>query len=95
MRKVKLLILFITILGSTVVNAQKTAIYKNPDARYRDAIELFNKEKYGAARELFKQVIKELNDPKSVITADASYYAAISSLELYSSSSSSSFFYSS
>ena len=83
MRKVNLLILFIIILGSTVVNAQKTAIYKNPGARYRDAMELFNKEKYGAARELFKQVIKELNDPKSVITADASYFAAISSLELF------------
>ena len=83
MRKVKLYLLFVLLITSGYLNAQKTAVYKNPDARYRDAIELFNKEKYGAARELFREVINELNDPKSVVTADACYYAAVCSIELY------------
>lgn len=82
MRKI-VLIITLLVCSSVFVIAQKTAVYKLPDAKYRDAMELFEKEKFGAARELFKDVIAQINDNKSVISADASFYAAICATELF------------
>jgi len=82
MRKL-LLIITLLVLFSTCLQAQKTAVYKQPSATYRDAIELFEKEKFGAAREMFSEVIAQINDNKSVITADATYYAAVCAAELF------------
>ncbi|NVN94203.1 MAG: tetratricopeptide repeat protein [Bacteroidetes bacterium] len=82
MRKL-LLIITLLVLFSTCLQAQKTAVYKQPSATYRDAIELFEKEKFGAAREMFNEVILQINDNKSIITADAKYYAAICAAELF------------
>ncbi|MCX6231233.1 MAG: tetratricopeptide repeat protein [Bacteroidetes bacterium] len=76
---------FITVLVflSPFLQAQKTAIYRQPEANYRDAVELFEKEKYGAARQKFNEVITQIDDEKSVISADAMFYAAICAVELY------------
>jgi len=82
MRKI-LLITILLILFVSCLQAQKTAIYKKPSATYRDAIELFEKEKYGAAQELFNEVILQINDDKSIITADATFYVAVCAAELY------------
>ncbi len=82
MRKIVLFITFI-VLSAVCLHAQKTAVYKQPAASYRDAIELFEKEKFGAAREMFSQVILQINDNKSIITADATFYAAVCAAELF------------
>ena len=41
-------------------NAQKTAIYNNPEAEYSLAIELLDKEKYGAAQQEFVNIIETI-----------------------------------
>ncbi|MFZ4401674.1 MAG: tetratricopeptide repeat protein [Bacteroidales bacterium] len=82
MRKI-VLIITLLLLSAVYLNAQKTAIYKQPSASYRDAIELFEKEKFGAAREMFSKVILQINDSKSIITADATYYSAVCAAELF------------
>ncbi len=82
MRKI-VLIITLLVFSQLWLQAQKTAIYKQPDARYRDAMELFGKEKFGAARELYKEVIAQINNDKSVISADASFFAALCATELF------------
>lgn len=78
--------LFITalILGSAwQTMAQQTAIYDLPDAEYRDAQELFSKEKYGAAQQKFLKVIRMNAGRTSELSAQSAYYAAMCALELY------------
>ncbi|MFZ4412705.1 MAG: tetratricopeptide repeat protein [Bacteroidales bacterium] len=82
MRKI-VFIITLAFLSLSLLQAQKTAVYKQPTATYRNAIELFEKEKYGAAREMFMKVILQINDNKSIITADAKYYSALCAAELF------------
>ena len=67
MRKI-VLIITLLVFSAIGLQAQKTAVYNQPDAKYRDASELFEKEKFGAAREVFREVIRQINDDKSVIS---------------------------
>src|ERR1700752_3567516 len=64
-------------------SAQKTIIYTHNDAEFQTAIELFQKEKYGAAQKAFLNVIKLSPDPKSLVHIDAEYYNAICAIELF------------
>ena len=82
MHKLQLIFLFFFIYTSTVIS-QKTEFNKIENVKYRDARELFEKEKYGAAQKLFKEVIQIINDKKNVITADALFYSAVCGVELY------------
>ncbi|HNW69924.1 MAG TPA: tetratricopeptide repeat protein [Bacteroidales bacterium] len=68
--------------GTGVVYGQKTANYGKPIAEYRDAVELFNKEKYGAAQEKFKQLLTTKDYPVE-LRADAAYYQAVCALQLF------------
>ncbi|MEI6124578.1 MAG: tetratricopeptide repeat protein [Bacteroidota bacterium] len=62
--------------------AQKTATYQNPLSDYRDAQELFNKEKYSAAQEKFRQVA--VSDKSTAeMRANAEYYEGICGLILF------------
>lgn len=47
---------FLLILQPAI--AQKTAIFLDPDRNYREGLDLFGKQKYGAAREYFEAVLK-------------------------------------
>ena len=38
------------------VSAQKTSIYDNPQATYDQAVDLYNKEKFGSAKVLFDEL---------------------------------------
>ncbi len=82
---IKRIILLISIFVIAICNlsAQETAIYEQPEADYRLALELFNKEKYGAAQELFLNTIKKIDDNNSEIKINATYYAAICAVELF------------
>ena len=53
--------------------AQKTSIYSNPSATYRDAIELLNKEKYSAALKSFTDVKDAITDDQSVMNVNSEY----------------------
>ncbi len=56
--------------------AQKTEIYKSPEARFRDGIELIQKEKYVAAQHCFEQVIDQTPDKGNEMRAMSMYYRA-------------------
>ena len=63
--------------------SQQTTAYEDPDARYRTARDLFNKGKYGAARQLFLEVAEQAEDPYGEVRANARLYAAVSASELF------------
>ncbi len=63
--------------GAGILRAQQTAVYQNPEANYRKALELFEKEKYSAARKVFQELITEIKDKKSAFMAEAIYYNSV------------------
>lgn len=64
--------------------SQKTAIYTNPDAGFKAALELFQKQKYGSAQKQFNKIIANYkNEPNNLVHIDAEYYAALCALELF------------
>ncbi|MCB0804490.1 MAG: tetratricopeptide repeat protein, partial [Bacteroidales bacterium] len=63
--------------------SQQTAVYDEPEAVLRDAMDLYEKEKYGAAREKFDYLIDHINNPNSVLRIRAEYYDALCAVALY------------
>lgn len=63
--------------------SQQTFIYKQPEADYNMAIELFSKEKYGPAKELFSKVIENISNPESELRINAQYYYGLCALEQF------------
>src|ERR1043165_4424535 len=68
---------------SISLSAQKTQIYLEDDAGFKTGLELFQKEKYGAAQKSFLEVIESHKDPQSLIRIDAEYYHAVCAIELF------------
>ena len=83
MAKLKAIIICILICTCVNVFSQKTLIRTDEDSEYKTAIELFQKEKYGAAQKSFSKVISSHSDPKSLVRIDAEYYNAICAVELF------------
>lgn len=63
--------------------AQRTSIYREPEAAYRSGMDLFEKEKYGAAQKDFAYVIENEPNPIALLRVNAEYYDALCALELY------------
>ena len=63
--------------------AQSTAIYESPEVEYRSAIDLYAKEKFGAAQDHFDYVISAIDNPFSPLRINAEYYSAVCAIELY------------
>lgn len=63
--------------------AQKTNIFTDQYRDYKDAQELFDKLKYGAAQNKFNLVIQEIDNPQDELRVDAEYYHAVCALELF------------
>ncbi len=63
--------------------SQKTASWESPAEIYNSALELFHKQKYGAAQKQFLQVVDLIEAPSSLMEANAEYYAALCALELF------------
>ena len=83
MNKIKAIGLLTGILFSVALLAQKTTIYTHKDAEFEKAVELFQKEKYGAAQKSFTNVIESHTDHQSLVRIDAEYYYAICAIELF------------
>lgn len=64
-------------------SAQKTLLYTDNEAQYKLGVELFQKEKFGAAQKAFSSVIETHIDRNSLIRIDAEYYNAICAIELF------------
>ncbi len=62
------------------VSAQKTSIYSNPQSTYDQAVDLYNKAKYGSAQVMFDELAAGEN---SNIQAGSEYYAAMCAAQLF------------
>jgi len=63
--------------------AQKTVFHNDINNEFRSALDLFSKEKYGAAKKKFTNVIKLANDPRSEMSSNSAYYAGICAVKLF------------
>lgn len=62
--------------------AQKTMIYTFGEKDFRKGLELFEKEKYGAAKGFFEKTIEGMQGTKSDLRAEAQYYSAMCAIKL-------------
>lgn len=69
-------------LWTAAAFAQKPAHYYHENKDHRNALELFDKEKYSAAQREFEEVVKRIPDPNDEVRIDAEYHAAICAMEL-------------
>jgi tetratricopeptide (TPR) repeat protein len=65
------------------LSAQKTLLFTDEDYTYKLGVELFEKEHYAQAMELFDKVIAYYGNEPTDIKADAEYYRALCSIELF------------
>ena len=74
-------IVSVLLCGWVSLKAQNTLYYNPEDQQFRTAVELMQKEKFGAARQAFDDYLS--NYPESINNADAHYFKAFCALNLY------------
>ncbi len=83
LKRCKRLMIYLALLPMTYgALAQRTSTYQPPLLQYHDGLELFNKEKYGAAQEKFNELEASVNTPSEML-ANAQYYEAVCGLLLF------------
>ncbi len=75
--------LLFSLTGTISVFAQKTMVVVHEDAEFKTGIELFQKDKFGAAQKSFIKVIESHHDLQSLIRIDAEFYKAVCAIELF------------
>lgn len=75
------LLAFLAVTPQT--DAQQTASFTAVDRVYREAIDLFDKEKFAAAQKKFEEFIGLKKDPLSEQSVNAEYYAGLCAMNLY------------
>lgn len=83
MKKAKFLVLVFLMLVHFITEAQKTLVYAHEDADFREALELFQNEKFTIAQRKFKKIYDRIEAPHSEIKMNAEYYVALCALELF------------
>jgi tetratricopeptide (TPR) repeat protein len=78
----KRFIFLLAILLPYALPGQKTPVYEYGDNEFLRGLELYEKEKYGAAREVFDQLITANPGSRSEILSEACFYRAMSAVEL-------------
>jgi tetratricopeptide (TPR) repeat protein len=68
---------------SSLCSGQQTLIYSEPDASFAKAKELYDAQKYSAAKHLFEEVSRSTSQFQSTEKIDADYFAAICSMYLF------------
>lgn len=71
------------LLLPAIVSAQQTQVYVAPDAQFRNALDLFEKQKYTEAQERFDHIVANATDKNDLLVIDAQYYAALCAMELF------------
>lgn len=77
----KSLLLFYSMMHILCALAQNTATHNAPDRKYYDGMELYDKQKYVAAKQIFKQYIQEF--PMEIKAIESEYYVALCALNLF------------
>lgn len=81
MNKLLPVILVTTALLATLYShAQKTSVYKSPQAEYNDAVDLYSKAKYASAQAIFDKLAASGNEN---LSAGSQYYAALCAGRLF------------
>jgi tetratricopeptide (TPR) repeat protein len=76
-------IITILIFSLTIsLQGQKNPVYEYGDNDYMRGLQLYEKEKYGAARQVFDRMIKENPGSRSEILSEAFFFRAMSAVEL-------------
>ncbi len=80
----KILSISILIIFACFVDgfSQETKEYTTEHSQYKQALKLFEKEKYTAAKQLFSEVLDDLSEDTE-LRANAEYYIAICAIELF------------
>lgn len=82
MRYAKFLLLGLLSLP-TILLAQMTMTFDHDLLSYNRGLELFEKQKFGAAKDQFEQSIIKVDNQNSEISANAHFYAAACAIELF------------
>lgn len=82
MRIVRSLITALIFLPGLVLG-QLTMAYDHDQLSYERGLDLFQKQKYGAAKEQFRQAIATVENEQSEYSANAHFYEAVCALELF------------
>ncbi len=77
-----LCVMAISALCNGTVFAQKSIEQYDPDKLYKQAVELYDKEKYSAARKCFADVMESAKDKRDYLYSNAQYYTALCAIEL-------------
>ena len=81
MGKKLIILVLICIWSLTKSFAQNTLVYTEKDRYFREGMDLFYKQQYGAARVAFEEYL--VKEPNSIKAIDAEYYIAYSAMSLY------------
>jgi len=65
------------------MHAQQTAVYDNPLAIYKNALELFNKQKFSAAQDGFIKTINLIGNNQTEMRSNSEYYVGLCAIELF------------
>lgn len=80
---IRKLLTLILLLASITAYSQKNLHQLDPATTYKNAVELYEKQKYSAARRLFEKVTDNPSFAQTEIKANSQYYAALCALELF------------
>ena len=83
MKKTRFFVLAFLMLVFFFTEAQKTLVYAHEDADFREALELFDNEKFTVAQRKFKKIHNRIEAPHSEVKMNAEYYVALCALELF------------
>ncbi len=79
----KIFFVFLLILFTHKLFAQQTAVYLDPEKNYQLGLELFNKQKYGAAQKEFQQVTESRETISEESHTNSEFYIAFCAAELF------------
>lgn len=85
MRKLRNAFLLLTVILVFVpdIRGQQTFYYTSEDIQWNRAMDLFNKQKYGVALEIFDALAAQEHDQTDLMNIYATYYAAKCAMELF------------
>jgi TolA-binding protein len=69
-------------------SAQQSLVHENGNSNFRNALDLYGKEKFLPAQKYFEKTIIEITDIHSEVRIDAEYYSALCAVELFHSNAS-------
>jgi len=79
----KMTLSFAILLITTNIIAQKPLVFDSPKYEFDNAMELFQKEKYGSAQQYFKWVYENTTDKQQDLKTDSYFYMALCAANLF------------